>query len=379
MWLFKSKSPSSEQSKRWVLSWLALVFAAMASNAAVNYVVDPFGIFRSSFFPYQFQINERYLKIEHLKAHHQRYDTYLFGSSRIGTMQPDVVQKYLPGSSVYNFTLASGNIYEYLLHLEYFLNQGFTVKNLLIQIDIENMARYGAHDSDNLRRLHPDVTGESEYLYLAHYLVEFFPKNIRRKIRNNLERHDYLEYDLEDGGAWTRREKEERMREDCCRYVANEASFHVKRERRIRASDLEETVAAVKRIRKLCRDNGINLYLFTMAQNAHTMDTFKVDAYLAFLGALAKTGSYFDFSGYNSVTTNDCNYYEWSHYRPKVARWIAARIFHDSSVDVPNDFGVWVTRENIERHFLEQKQAMQCYQKGGTCHPMPELVAISKQ
>ncbi len=370
MWLFNSEPMGRRQARNWVRTWLQLIILVLTFNVALNYVVDPFGVFRSSLFPYQFQINERYLKIEHLKANHARYDTYLFGSSRIGTTQPGVVEAYLPGSHAYNFTVASANVYEYLAHLEYFLKEGYTVKNLYIQVDIDSMAQYGRHENDDLRRLHPDVVGESKLLYLGRYLFGFYPKNIKRKLMNNLERHDYLEYDLENGGAWQRAAKEQAMREDCCAYVASEPSFHARRQRKMGDRNLENTIAAIDRIRRLCREHGISLYLFTMAQNSHTMDTFRVNAYLEFLKRLADSGSYTDFSGYNSVTLNDCNYYEWSHYRPHVARWIAARMFHDASVSVPEDFGMPVTKENRDAYLRVREETIRKESGKGACHPL---------
>lgn len=55
-------------------------------------------------------------------------------------------------------------------------------------------------------------------------------------------------------------------------------------------------------------------------------------------------------SGYNSITLNNCNYYESKHYRPHVGDMIAARIFLDKDKVVPDDFGVFVTKENIDKH-----------------------------
>jgi hypothetical protein len=61
-----------------------------------------------------------------------------------------------------------------------------------------------------------------------------------------------------------------------------------------------------------------------------------------------------DFSGYNSVTTEKVispmtYYWDSSHFTEKVGNWILSRVFgqHDG---VPEDFGVLITPENIESH-----------------------------
>jgi len=66
--------------------------------------------------------------------------------------------------------------------------------------------------------------------------------------------------------------------------------------------------------------------------------------------ALSHLSGFYDFSGLNSVTTDYFNYYETSHYRWRVGDLVIARIFNDPTVNVPEDFGRWVTRENIDHH-----------------------------
>jgi hypothetical protein len=57
----------------------------------------------------------------------------------------------------------------------------------------------------------------------------------------------------------------------------------------------------------------------------------------------------------NSITTNNYYYHETSHYRLEVGALILARIFNDSSVKVPDNFGVLVTKGNIDQHLADLK------------------------
>lgn len=338
------------KSKTWIKIWLAAVAAALPLLWIVNYTVDPFNVFQNRLLKYTFQINERFLRIEHLKRHAGEYDSYMLGSSRIGTTLPATVEAYIPGSKFYNFTVPSANLYDHLMHLKYFLKQGYPLKNLYLQVDIDNMSLYGRIESDYVRKMHPEVVGESSALFYLDYLSGFFPFNIKRKLRCNKEKRNYIEYAIDTTGVWSRPEKERKAAEDCKAYVAAESSFHEPRERSVGAGGMAQSIKALEEIRDLCREHGIGLYLFTMAHNQSMMDTFKREDYLNFIAALAEVTDFYDFSGYNSVTTNNCNYYEWSHYRPYVGEWIAARIFGDRSVEVPQDFGVHVDRNNVAAH-----------------------------
>jgi hypothetical protein len=77
------------------------------------------------------------------------------------------------------------------------------------------------------------------------------------------------------------------------------------------------------------------------------MDTFLLEDYREYLRDISDITSFYDFTGYNSVTKDNCNYYEMSHYRPQVAKLIAAKIFNDKSIAVPSDFGKYIEKGSM--------------------------------
>ena len=66
---------------------------------------------------------------------------------------------------------------------------------------------------------------------------------------------------------------------------------------------------------------------------------------------LSRLSGFYDFSGVNSV---DYGQLQLPWRRPitvgGVGDLVIARIFNDPTVNVPEDFGRWVTRENIDLH-----------------------------
>ena len=65
---------------------------------------------------------------------------------------------------------------------------------------------------------------------------------------------------------------------------------------------------------------------------------------------------YWDFS-YSSVSFDPRYFYDETHFRNCVGEMALARIFGDSSVYVPEDFGRYVTADNVEEHLAEMAAA----------------------
>ena len=334
-------------SKKWMGIVAGILIFNMSLVALVNYVVDPFGVFKSNYLPYKAQMNERYVKVDYIEKNHGKFNAYLFGSSRIGVVEPQVVEQYVPNSKFYNFTLSSGNLHDYLMHLKYFIKKQYELKTLYLQIDLDDMNNYGQADSDYLSKLHPHVTGESEQLYSVRYLLGFFPLNIRKKIEKNVLKKVKKEYWLESG-IWTLKGNEKALLENPKKYVKEEQSFHFENRRIIHYTTAKESMNALQTIVDLCREHKIKLYVFTSAHNHRKMDTFFLEDYNKFLRNISNITSFYDFTGYNSVTKNDENYYEMSHYRPKVGQLVAARIFNDNKINVPKDFGRYIEKGSMD-------------------------------
>jgi len=335
--------------QKWIQTFTLFTLMNVGILITFNYLIDPFNIFHTNFLKHQFQMNERFIKVEFLEKHHNDFNGYLFGSSRIGTTHPSSVEKYIPQSKLYNFTLSSANLYDYLIHLRYFIKNHYPMKILYLQIDIDNMMYYGQNSSDYLSKTHPYILNQSLPLYYLEYLSGFFPFNTQGKIANNLNYKEGVSYHL-NNGTWSVNSKEIELSTNCQNYVESVDEFHTKHNPALKYIKVKENITALKEIVDLCKKNHIKLYLFTTPHNQNMMDTFYKNDYLNYLKSIANITDFYDFSGYNSITTNNCNYYEISHYRPSIGKLIAARIFNDKKILIPNDFGIWVTKENIEDH-----------------------------
>lgn len=340
--------------KQWIKKWF-LILSLIVLLPLTNYIIDPYQIMQSKVLPYEYQISERYLKIEFLKKNHSKFDSYMFGSSRIGTTKPEIIEKYLSGSKFYNFTVSSADLYDHIKHLEYFIQKDWTVKNIYLQIDINNMASYEDTRPSYGQKLHPEVIGDTLIYYYTKYLFSVYPSSIIGKIKKNFEKRNQLEYSISKG-FWEKPEKEMEIKGNCNNYIKQEKSFNMNYTRNEKSTLINKPIDSIKKFKDLCTKYGINLILFTTPHNHNMMDTFNLDNYYNFLRKIAEISDFYNFSGYNSITNNDCNYYEWSHYRPIISEIVAARIFGDKKITVPNDFGIYITKFNVENYIRILKE-----------------------
>ncbi|CAA6817653.1 MAG: Unknown protein [uncultured Sulfurovum sp.] len=331
---------------QWIIWVVFFMFINFVLLGLVNYIVDPFRVFGSNVFPYQVQMNERFVKIEYIKKNHHKFNAYLFGSSRIGTTEPETIEKYVLNSKFYNFTLSSGNLHDYQSHLEFFLKEKYPIKTLYLQLDLDDMNIYGKQESDYLCKLHPEVTDTFTTFYYMKYLFGFFPMNTRTKVMDNIENRKTKQRNI-GTGTWSLKAKEASLVENCVEYVKNVSSFHNKNRRIRKYTTAEFSMKSLRRIVALCKQNDITLHVFTSPHNQNKMDTFILEDYYKYLKDISEITSFYDFTGYNSITQNNCNYYEASHYRPQVAKLIAARIFDDKHIEVPDDFGKYIEKGSL--------------------------------
>lgn len=341
----------------WILLLTAL--CGLGLILGLNLAVDPYSVLGTSRLKYIFQPNERYLKIEYLAQHPGQFDAYLMGSSRIGTTNPHDVQKYLPGSHFYNLSVSSGSTHDHIKHLEYLLASGNRPRHLYIGLDIDIALTDFSHDARLLlTHLHPYVTGQSETMHWIEYAATFQPRVTHEKVWKNLfaeTPNGYLDVNMA-AGTWSFPLRLAHIAADPARYIREEPSFHQRNSRTIKNIKGRDNLNTMQKIRDLCLQHGISLTVFITPHHRVIMDSIDKNDYLAWMKELAAITPFWDFSAYNSITLDDRNYLESSHYLPRIGALIAARIFNDRQANIPEDFGMLVDGANIESHLARLHQ-----------------------
>jgi len=124
-----------------------------------------------------------------------------------------------------------------------------------------------------------------------------------------------------------------------------------------------------RKIVAYCRIHRIDLKLFISPPHAQHQEIIRVlglwplfeqwkRELVRILGEENYTSQLWDFSGYNSMTTDDIStegehyYKDSTHYKPNLGGLILSRIFHYHGKSVPADFGYVLTSDNIEKYLL---------------------------
>jgi hypothetical protein len=197
---------------------------------------------------------------------------------------------------------------------------------------------------------HPAVAGGSTVLCYLEYLTILPINTMKMKLQWNLSpAQRTIEFDIAETGMLRFPHRDARIRKDPVRSVQDEPSFH-EPTRRAEYVDTTASLASLETFKRECDAHGVRCILFTTPLHHRAMDAVNLRTYAESLERLGRISSFYDFTGYNSVTVDDRNYYESSHYRPHVADLIAARIFGDPAAGVPQDFGRVVTSDNVEAH-----------------------------
>ena len=121
--------------KKWCISFVCIILAALLFIMSVNYFYDPYGYFRSqSGDCYDLDENDylREQKAEHIKHISDQYDAYLIGGSKAGALRTDKL-KELDGYNYYNCWVLSGNFQDYEAYTKYIVEHK-KAKKVLLQI-----------------------------------------------------------------------------------------------------------------------------------------------------------------------------------------------------------------------------------------------------
>jgi len=93
-----------------------------------------------------------------------------------------------------------------------------------------------------------------------------------------------------------------------------------------------------------------------------------VNTYLEWLKDLVNSwGSVWHFMTFNTVSNDETYFADAHHHSPQVTRWISDRLLGQTRPDAPPDFGVLLTRENIE----SQLKAMEHNMRSNAPSPKP--------
>ncbi len=305
----------------------------LAFTAAVCMGIDPYNVFHwENVRDNGVEPNKNYVKTQYVLHHPEKYDMFIFGNSRVGSIDASKVTD----GSCYNMYYSEGLPAEHYENLKAFLEAGVPVKRVYIGIDdVSCFVDPSLHKDQLIRR--PFLAEEAKLSFLWDYMdpsVAFQSLETicayKDKEEGFLERlystgNYYLDSSLtEENLVW----------EEWPNYF----SWYG-----------EEALQDIEELLDYCRKQQIEAVVFVNPEYQVRFAEAVENGYLDFLQGLAQITDYYSFCGYNRVTTDMQNFHDISHYRMEVGD-LMLQVMQGEAIDESlraEGFGQYVTKENV--------------------------------
>ncbi len=349
---------------------------------AIPMAVDPYNVFHwENIRDNGVEPNSNYIKMEYILHNPDKFDSFLFGSSRTGFVNTEKI----PEGKWYNMSYSEGLPAEHLENLRELIEHGIIPKNVMIGVDnlscfvdpalhenqfyripglpaehLENLRELIEHGIipknvmigvDNLSCFVDPALHENQFYRIPYprenklgfYANYFSIKGVLLSldvIRNyEPEDPDYVERYYRSGSTLRDPSLAGTWKEDAPYWDDYYADC------------LSDSIDSMRQIAELCKEHGIRLIVFTNPIYYKTYQQSKYYGYDNYLGWLAgAVGGFYNFSGINPITTDRSYYYESSHFTEEAGDLIIERIFEgktDASLE-SQGFGMYVTNDNME-------------------------------
>lgn len=340
--------------KKWFSFGLLVMAVELAAVGIINYVVDPFGIFRygtgrRDLSRQYIGPNMHFIKTRYIAQNPKKFDCLIFGSSRVrgidGRQMRDAV--------CYNMFYSDGLPRDHLDNLRYLLSKEARPKLVLVGLDEFSYKRDPAdHFGYYGRHPYPPVVQQNTYLFYLKYLIRYSSRS-KKAFKAFLSKKKPFPYDHFESGLLLTPDIDTAIEADPAKHTGDPK---FKRPLISKGDRIMETLDEVRKLVSLLETHDVKWVVFINPIHQTTYLATDLQQHLLFEKELSKITDFYDFSGLNSVTTNNYYYHETSHYRMNVGQFMLARMFGWSTVRVPDDFGVLVTPDNIEKHLTELRR-----------------------
>lgn len=338
--------------KQWLCVFLVTSLLCTGLLAGFNALVDPFGLFGDKLFgwwAYGMTQNPRTAKIGWVDKYHDNYDSYIVGCSKTSSFPTELLNLYFGGARFYNMTMYGGDLYDAEMTVKYLLGH-YGAKNIVVNMGLEELARFN-YEYDGIKgNLHAKVDGSSLPLFYARYLFAN-PGYAVQKLTGYWTSGYLVDANkvfTAETGAYDKCVRDTEPIGSLEDYLDKYPVFNERNSPYSALPDVDACVAAIASMKEACETAGATLTLIVSPLSATELDLYPSGDLMDFFRKLSSVTDYWDFSGYHSVALEPRYFYDVYHHRNAVGAMALARMFGDDGVYVPEDFGVHVSKGNIE-------------------------------
>ncbi len=322
--------------KRFIIKCAAFFAIIFLIFVPYGVIVDPFNVFHATALVNNgVEPDKNYFKPLNVMRHPDLWDSFLFGSSRVGFI--DV--KKMNDGVYYDMMASEGLPAEHLAILKAFIKRGIVPRNVVIGVDdITYFVDPAPHDNILYRKMYPwDGTFTQKLGFFLRFLD---PITVTESLETIAEHKN-------NDPQWG-----ERLLTTGTENLDIVSDFNYEENQKPYWADYymprEAVFDEIREIKELCDEHGIKLTFFTNPIYGYTYMKGIDNGYLVFLEKLADITDYYNFSGFNAITLDEGNYYENSHYDSTVGDRIVDVMFYGKNDEelLKEGFGFYVTKDN---------------------------------
>ncbi|GIT98082.1 hypothetical protein [Sulfurovum sp. TSL1] len=352
---------------KWVKTWFLIITLLMLFIGLFNYIIDPFGFNKNILIK-----NVNYLKEDntHYTVKYKMpllkkggWDNLMLGTSRIGLMDTNVVNKYLGGKT---FTMSlPGSAMPLQWDSFLYAIEFNDIKNVIYGIDFMTFNKNLKFNDDYVQFKEEIQSFGPFYTYDIYFNIQTLMKSINT-IANNISSHPKCHVYYSESGMRHFPNYEQKLKNGTFKLqdsINYHLQYYFKKNHGIYAKYKysHEYMRMFKKIVNYCHENDINIYVYIPPMYVEHFYALKEaglkPAFETFKRELAEITDFTDFTGVNSITTNKDNYWDSSHLRTEHTELVISKVLSPEASVEDQDFGVWVTKKNIEE-FLKQQDKL---------------------
>lgn len=321
--------------KRFIRKILLFITFCVLLTSVVCIGIDPYNVFHyKKIRDNGVEPNKNFIKMAYILDNPDKFDSFIFGSSRVGAIHGEKIKN----ARCYNMTYSMGLPGEHLANLKTMIKNGITPKNIYIGVDSLSYTDCVANQQKEPLRASYEYLTKNPLHFLETYMNARMALESLQVTTAYEGKDDMLPYFYEYGwiADYTTEQKPEYF-ENPIAYIGN-------------GNYMDETLQDIAEIVKICKENEINLYLFTNPMYYVTYNKSVEQNYLVFLRELAQITDYYNFSGLNDITTQKQYYLDTSHYNCYVGDMMLECMCDGKKYEglYEQGFGIYVTSGNVE-------------------------------
>ena len=325
--------------KKFLKKVIFFITVLIIVSLSVSIYIDPFNVFHPlNIKDNGVEPNKNFVKMTYILNNPDKFDTFIFGSSRVGNIHAN----NLWGAKAYNMTYSECLPIEVLNNLKTLINHNIKIKTVYLGVDnlsytIDPKSHYSASNAPY------ELSIENPFKFYMYYLdpalaFKSYTTIIYKHKTDPSYAYRFYEFGWNSDYGST------------SNYDFNNALASTGNTYR-----LKETISEIKAIKKLCESHDIKLVIFTNPLYYVTFDASVKQNYYDFLKQLANVSTFCNFSGYNDITTNSTYWIDNSHYNAEVSdmvlECIAFKAYYAGLYE--QGFGYWVNKDNVD-DFINQ-------------------------